>query len=79
MDIKKIGLIALVVIGVIAAAWSFRSAFMAGPAPASPADGARMREVMQQSYKQTAEKMQGQQPGQQPGQPGQARSASPGN
>lgn len=73
MDIKKAGLIALVALGVVAAAWSFKAAFMTGPRPGSPADGARMRELMQQSYRQTAERMKNQPPG--PGNT--ARSGSP--
>jgi hypothetical protein len=50
MDIKKIGIIALVVLGVIAAGFSFKSAFMTGASDPNPSDGQAMAEKMKAGY-----------------------------
>lgn len=52
MDAKKIGLIVLLVVGVVAAFLSFRRAFMSGPAPVGQDQAAVYRERMQEGYRQ---------------------------
>jgi hypothetical protein len=50
MDIKKIGIIALVVLGVIAAGYSFKSAFMTGASDPNPSNAQAYAEKMKAGY-----------------------------
>ena len=51
MNIKQVGLIALVVVAVGVLIVSFKSSFMGGPAPKGESDAATFRTKMQESYK----------------------------
>ena len=51
MDVKKVGVIAAVVIAIGLLTWSFSSNFMAGPKVLSEEDGKRIGAQMQESYK----------------------------
>jgi hypothetical protein len=47
MDAKKIGLIVLAVVAVIAAVWSLKSSFFGAPGPAPVSDAERGKAMMQ--------------------------------